>query len=287
MDARKKLFKLDSEDLEESDKSSKSNDFKSTTILTTFFSNQTNFLNQFLACIPSPEEELEELDKDNTTLEEKIKEAEESLQSIEERIKTHPEDSEELKDHWEFINSLLESYEYDLKYNKVHKKSLTNLYYEEDDDTANKEFTSQLPELFVTTFISTKKKMEDVNQIVDKLKKDSIKAIEECIYCNVILKDDKGRKTSKQHFHLNNESFLYYHPVICVECIKIVIEDFSIEFKEEEYEGCCKKGSKIYSNILINDYSCLEEYITKLKIKEKEKNKENIMIKAEKDILDL
>jgi len=277
MDNKKKLFTLDSNESTET--------HKPTTVLK-LFSSQTNFLSQFLACIPSPEEELEELDKDNTTLQEKIKEAEESLKLIEDRMKTHPDESEELKDQWEFINSLLESFEYDLKYNKAHKKSLTNLYYEEDDDTANQEFTSQLPELFATTFISTKKKMEDVNQIVNKLKKDSIKAIEECIYCNLVLKDDKGRKTSKQHFHLNNDSFLYYHPVICIDCVKIIVPDFTIEFKEEEYEGCCKKGSKIYSNILTNDYPCFNEYIAKLKIKEKERNKETIMIKSEKDILD-
>jgi len=277
MDNKKKLFTLDSNVSPET--------HKPTTVLK-LFSSQTNFLSQFLACIPSPEEELEELDKDNTTLQEKIKEAEESLKLIEDRMKTHPDESEELKDQWEFINSLLESFEYDLKYNKAHKKSLTNLYYEEDDDTANQEFTSQLPELFATTFISTKKKMEDVNQIVNKLKKDSIKAIEECIYCNLVLKDDKGRKTSKQHFHLNNDSFLYYHPVICIDCVKIIVPDFTIEFKEEEYEGCCKKGSKIYSNILTNDYPCFNEYIAKLKIKEKERNKETIMIKLEKDILD-
>jgi hypothetical protein len=281
MDARKKLFTLDSEDLSsESSKPTKHSN------AVTLFSSQTDFLGQFLSFIPSPEEELEELDKDNNTLEEKIKEAEESLQAIENRLKTHPDESETLQSQWEFINSLLESYEYDLKYNKVHKKSLTNLYYEEDDDTANQQFTSQLPELLATTFVSTKKKMEDVNQIVNKLKKDSIKPIEECIYCHIIVKDDKGRKTSKQHFHLNNDSFLYYHPVICVDCIKIVIKDFSIEFKEEEHENCCKKGSKVYSNILTNEYIELDEYIAKLKIKEKEKNKETIMIKPEKDILD-
>jgi hypothetical protein len=282
MDKKKKLFTVDS-----TEESTKPNSYKPSNILSTLFSPQTNYLSQFFACIPSPEEELEELDKDNTILQDKIKETEESLQAIEERMKNYPEETEELKIQWDFINSLLESYEYDLKYNKVHKKSLTNLYYEEDDDTANQEFTNQLPELLASTFISTKKKMEDVNQIVNKLKKESIKAIEECIYCHLVLKDDKGRKTSKQHFHLNNESFLYYHPVICVECINSFPELKSIEFKEEEHEDCCKKGSKIYSNILTNHYPCLDEYITKLKIKEKEKTQENIKIKPEKNIFDL
>jgi hypothetical protein len=281
MDNKKNLFKLGSSSSEEPNESKPSN------ILTKIFSPQSNFLSQFLACIPSPEEELEELDKDNTNLEEKIKEAEESLQAIEERMKTHPEDSEELQTQWDFINSLLESFEYDLKYNKAHKKSLTNLYYEEDDDAANQEFTNQLPELLATTFISTKKKMEDVNQIVNKLKKDSIKAIEECIYCHLVLKDDKGRKTSKQHFHLNNDNFIYYHPVICVECINSFSEFESIEFKEEEHEGCCKKSSKIYSNILTNHYPCFDEYVAKLKMKEKEKNKDMLMIKPEKNNFDL
>lgn len=280
MDSKKKLFTLN----DESDESSKSS--KPSTALTTFFG-QNNYLNQFLAFIPSPEEELEEIDKDNNLLEEKIKEAEDSLHQIESRMKSYPEEAEDLQEQWDFINSLLETYEFDLKHNKAHKKSLTNLYYEEDDTIANQEFTNQLPELLATTFVSTKKKMEDVNQIVNKLKKDSIKAVEECIYCQLILKDDKGRKTSKIHFHLNNELFIYYHPVICIDCIKIVIKDFSYEFKEEEHEGCCKKGSKIYSNNLTNQYIELEEYISKLKIKEKEKNKENIMIKPEKNILDL
>jgi hypothetical protein len=277
MDSKKNLFTLNDSEKNDENKPNTIN-----TLVPSFFS-----LNQFLSFIPTPEEELEEIEKDDKILQERITEAEESLQKIETRMKTHPEETEELQEKWNFINSLLESFEYDLKYNKVHKKSLTNLYYENDDDIANQEFSNQLPELFATTFISTKKKMEDVNQIVNKLKKDSIKAIEECIYCNQILKDEKGRKISKQHFHLNKENFIYYHPVICIDCLETLYPENSIVFKEEDHEDCCKKGSKIYSNQLNIDNPIIDGYITKLKIKEKEKNKEMIMMKPEKNSLDL
>jgi hypothetical protein len=48
-------------------------------------------------------------------------------------MKSHPEELENLQEKWELIHNLLESYEYDLQYNTAHKKSLTNIYFEENE----------------------------------------------------------------------------------------------------------------------------------------------------------
>jgi hypothetical protein len=235
------------------------------------------------------------MEKDEEILKEKIKEAEENLELITERMKSHPEELENLQEKWELINNLLESYEYDLKYNTAHKKSLTNIYFEESDEKAEENFSNQLPELLATSIFSSKKKMEDVNTIVKKTEKKSIvRKIEECIVCELVLKDDKGRKTSKQHFHfveligVNLDFFEYYKPVICIDCIKKIDEEnifgFNNELKESEEElsfenDCCKKGLKIFSNNLSGNYPILIPYFEKIMEKEKEKNKENIMMK--------
>ena len=257
-------------------------------------------LEQFFAQFPTPEEEIEELNKDEEILNEKIKEAEENLKAIEERIQSHSEEAEELQEKWELVHNLLESYEYDLKYNIAHKKSLNNIYFEEDDEKAEENFSNQLPELLATSIFSSKKKMEDVNKIVKKTEKSStVRIIEECIYCECILKDDKGRKTSKQHFHfeklegINLDSFLYYKPVICVECIQILDKETNQELGERfaesssDSENCCKKGSTVYSNNLSGNYPILIPYFEKIIEKEKEKNKEFLMLKPKNFSFDL
>jgi hypothetical protein len=299
MDSKKKLFTVDTEDSEESN--SLKNSLGNSLILKSF---NLGFNFELLSSMfPTPEEEIEEIEKDEEILKEKIKEAEENLELVTERMKSNPEEIENLQEKWELIHNLLESYEYDLKYNTVHKKSLTNIYFEENDDKAEENFSNQFPELLATSIFSSKKKMEDVNTIVKKTeKKTTTRIIEECIYCELVLKDDKGRKTSKQHFHfvdlegVNLDFFEYYKPVICVDCIKKIDENIVFQFNNELQESeeelsfdndCCKKGLKIFSNNLSGNYPILIQYFEKIIQKEKEKNKENIMMKPEKNIFDL
>ena len=308
MDSKKKLFTLDSSNEISEDSSClfKTKESSSSLVLKSF-----NLGFDFFSLFPTPEEEIEEMEKDEVILKEKIKEAEENLELVTERMKSHPEEIENLQEKWELIHNLLESYEYDLKYNTVHKKSLTNIYFEESDEKAEENFSNQLPELLATSIFSSKKKMEDVNTIVKKTeKKANTRIIEECIICELVLKDDKGRKTSKQHFHfvelegVNLDFFEHYKPVICIDCIKKIDEENIFQFKnepndelkesEEELEekisfdkDCCKKGLKIFSNNLSGNYPILIPYFEKIIQKEKEKNKENIMMKPKNFSFDL
>ena len=294
MDSKKKLFTLDSED------TNKSSELKhSSSLALKSFNLGFNF-ELLSSMFPTPEEEIEEIEKDEEILKEKIKEAEENLELVTERMKSHPEELENLQEKWELIHNLLESYEYDLKYNTVHKKSLTNIYFEESDEKAEENFSNQLPELLATSIFSSKKKMEDVNTIVKKTEKKTIvRKIEECIVCELVLKDDKGRKTSKQHFHfvelegINLDFFEYYKPVICIDCIKKIDEENIFQFKDELQESeeelsfdndCCKKGLKIFSNNLSGNYPILIPYFEKVIQKEKEKIKDFITTKPEKNI---
>lgn len=299
MSSKKKLFTLTSDDVEDSQSS---NSLKNSLIVKSF---NLGFNFELLSSMfPTPEEEIEEIEKDEEILKEKIKEAEENLELINERIKSHPNEADELQEKWELIHNLLESFEYDLKYNNVHKKSLTNIYFEESDEKAEETFSTQLPELLATSIFSSKKKMEDVNTIVKKTEnKTVIRKIEECIYCELILKDDKGRKTSKQHYHfvelegVNLDFFEYYKPVICVDCIKKIDENNRFQFNPESEdksedktsinESCCKKGLILYSNNLSGNYPILIPFFEKIIQKEKEKNKEFIMLKPKNFSFDL
>jgi hypothetical protein len=231
---------------------------------------EKNFWDKFLDMLPTPEEEIENMIKDEERLEELIKETKEGLEKIEESINSSDlikDDLTELENMKAHYTSLLETFESELQCTKVQHKSMNTILNSED---SNDEFENNIPELLANSIVSTRKKMEDVNDVVKSVEKIAKKnRIEECIYCFTILKDEYGRKTSLKHVHINNNSvntFKKYKPVICIDCINKYcdLEEIPKEFKNcdnfekldsENLESTCKKGSKIYSYELKGEFS--------------------------------
>jgi hypothetical protein len=278
----KKLFKLS--DFSESEKSKESKIVQY---------NSNDFLEKLLNFLPTPEDEIENMKKDEEILLDKINEIKEVLDKIEFRLneensnleinKAKSSELEELKDYY---TVLLESYQADYEYTNVQKKSLGYLI--EDCPEGDDKFEEQIPDLLTKTFVSTKKKMEDVNSVVKILEVQTKKnKIEECIECGLQFRDAEGRKTAIKHFHLEGfDDLKKYKPILCLECSK---KFDNIHFEEALEEDCielCKKGNKIYnSKNILNNPEFLEKSRKFLDLENKEFI-ENIRNEGKKSLLD-
>lgn len=252
-------------------------------------SQSCNFWDNFM--LPTPEQQIEAMIKDEEKLEELIKDIKDVLIKIEEAEKLKDYESEESKDSIESVKnhytSLLEEFENELQCIKVQHKSM-NIILDENYDSENDDFEKNIPELIANFMVSSEKKIKEVNDVVKTIeKKSKNNRIEECIQCFAIIKDHQGRKTSIEHIHLNDklfDSFKKYKPVICLECFKELNPIINIDNIKEstiDSENVCKKGSKIYSKELLeeipafiekyNKYIKLEneEFINSIKIEEK------------------
>jgi hypothetical protein len=229
-----------------------------------------NFLEKILSFLPTPEEELENVKKDEESLSNQVNELKQCIEKINIRLEeikdsSDSEEFEVLNNKKEQYSSLLDTYEADLSYASVQKKSLGFLI--DDTEEGDEKFEAQLPELFANTYVSTKKKMEDVNSVVNILELQAKKnKIEICIECDATFRDENGRKTSLKHFHLSGfEDLKKYKPILCLDCfmdykngLKCSNEDLkNIEFEEDDSlnsEELCKRGNKIFNskNILNN-----------------------------------
>jgi hypothetical protein len=248
-----------------------------------------NFWEKFLDMLPTPEEEIETMIKDEKKLEESIEEIKEVLKKIEEALESF--DSLDLKEDLEkkkfYYISLLEEFETELQCIKVQHKSMEIVLKDSDDEEE-----LNIPELIANSMISTKKKMEDVNDVVKSIEKISKKnRIEECIQCEKIVKDECGRKASIMHIHFNDKSlemFKKYKPVICLDCFNNFYSEFidinSIKDSEIDSETVCKKGSKIYSKELYETLPEFKDKIKKFINLEKEEFINNIKEEDKKDI---
>jgi len=224
---------------------------------------EKSFWDKLLDALPTPEEELETMKQDQVKLSDLIEETKEVIKKIDTTLEDkslEDEDKNNLNQKLEYYTNMLETFESELRCTKVQEKSLDKMLKEEETGEEGA-FEESLPELIANSLVTSKKKMEDVNSVVKSIEISSKKnRIEECIICEVNIKDDKGRKASIRHFHLlGYETFIKYKPVICVDCfikkqsegnieaIKSIV--VSEEF-ENDSETACKKGNKIYSEEL-------------------------------------
>ena len=244
-----------------------------------------NMMNWF----PSPEEEMENIKKERQVLKDNIEEIKLGILKLEEKL-NETEDLEEiesLNNQKIHLETVLQDFKADLNVSSYQSKSLSFLLKEDDDG-----FETQLPELLIGTYISTKQKMEDVNSVVENIKKISKQNfIEECIHCEKILKDVMGRKLSVKHFHLTGyENFNVYKPVICEECLIFLKIEYpelkDINFKENISEEACKKGSKIFSCKIEGDIAIFKSKMSKIYQKEKEESIKSLKDEPEKSFLE-
>lgn len=275
-----------------------------------------DFFEKLLNFLPTPEDELENMKKDEENLLVQINEIKEVIERIEFRLNEikaqdlesniHEQDPEQnssleefqdLSSKKDYYIVLLESYEADYEYTNAQKKSLGYLI--EDCEEGDDKFEEQLPGLLTKTFINTKKKMEDVNSVVKILENQTKKnKIEECIECGLQFRDAQGRKTALKHFHLEGFNDLKkYKPIICLDCFKSFLsskndlkqESSDIEFEEdlsEDSKELCKKGNKIFnSKIILNNPELLEKGKKFLELENKEFI-ENIRNEGKKSLFD-
>lgn len=257
-----------------------------------------NFWDSILDMLPTPEEEIKNMIKDEEKLEELIKETKEVLEKIEiALLNSQDECNEELQSLKSHYTSLLETFESELQFTKFQHKSMDNILKSEDSDEE-----LNIPELLANSIVSTRKKMEDVNDVVKSIEKNSKKnRIEECIYCFTTVKDEHGRKASVKHIHINNkfaETFKKYKPVICMDCFdkniktELISKD-EIIFEDEDkiVDSTCKKGSKIYSYELKKEISSnlpmFEEKIKKYVELEKNNFLNSLKSEEKKSFFDL
>lgn len=239
-------------------------------------SSALSFWSQWEAMLPTPEEEMEAMEKRSEELKERIQEISEMLEKMETVLKNDlsEEERSEILEKRESYQVLLESFEADLQTIKVQKKTVSTLYDEEkDDDEANDEFLKQLPTLFATSYISASKKLEDVNAVVDKISR--VILPEECIECGLVVKDEKNRKKWVQHFHfIHYPEFSKIRPVLCIDCLtklyEVDEEIKEIHFTETEDKLPCKRGTKLYSSVIDKKYSLFLQKMKKYDEKEKE-----------------
>jgi hypothetical protein len=267
-----------------------------------------NFLEKMLSFLPTPEEELENVKKDEESLTSQVNELKQCIEKINIRLEEIKEssDSEEfevLNNKKEQYSSLLDTYEADLSYASAQKKSLGYLI--DDTEEGDEKFEAQLPELFANTYVSTKKKMEDVNSVVNILELQAKKnKIEMCIECDATFRDENGRKTSLKHFHLEGfEDLKKYKPILCIDCfqafkcskngLKCANEELkNIEFEEDNSDGSngsdglCKRGNKIFNSKNILNSPEFKEKGKKFVDLENQDFVENIRNKGKKSLFD-
>jgi hypothetical protein len=269
-------------------------------------SQSQNFIEKMLSFLPTPEEELENVKKDEESLTNQVNELKQCIEKINIRLEEIKEssDSEEfevLNNKKEQYSSLLDTYEADLSYASVQKKSLGYLI--DDTEEGDEKFEAQLPELFANTYVSTKKKMEDVNSVVNILELQAKKnKIEICIECDATFRDENGRKTSLKHFHLEGfDDLKKYKPILCLDCfmdyknglkgvLKLQNTDLkNIEFEEDNSDGSnelCKRGNKIFNSKNILNSPELKEKGKKFFELENQEFVENIRNEGKKSLFD-
>jgi hypothetical protein len=280
MEHKKKLFKSDEDDNQNPSEKTKIIKYDGASSWESIFS-----------MIPTPEEEFENIDKESDLLREKIEELKDVIQKIEKRV-SEIEDIETieiLNNQKEQYISILETYESDLSYNSVHKKSLKFLINDTPED--DEKFQSQIPTLLANTYVSTKKKMEDVNSVVQLLEtKTKNNKVESCMECNIMIKDDKGRKTLLKHFHFTNFDSLEHHMLtICIDCAQKIEELQPIIFTEDtsESEYICKKGKHILSCSIEKESDYLTSKCKALQEIEGKMFVENLKKDSKKSIFDM
>jgi hypothetical protein len=268
---------------------------------------------RFFESLPTPEESLVEAKKQETELEITISKIKDKINEFETKMFNDNENSEEINDLADsiaYLNTQLENYEAELEYVKEQAIMFNSIAKEDDDD-----FIENIPTFYSAMKNSVDRQIKDVKEAVSIIKKTK-RHLEICVECKKKIRDEKGRKASIKHYHINllsfedehikvyeNDEFIY-NPVVCESCFRNSVSDsFSNEIEEEfSIVKSCSKGEVDYGYDINFDKKILIElskkyltYVEELaeidKIKYKEKlvrsegseDEENTM--SEKDTL--
>jgi hypothetical protein len=214
---------------------------------------------RFFESLPTPEESLVEAKRQETELESTVQKIKEKIIEIENKISENPEELEELNDSSVYLKTQLENYEAELAYVKEQKVMFKAIASEDDDN-----FIDNIPTFYDAMKTSVDKQIKDVKETISIIKKTK-RHIEICIECKKKIRDEKGRKASVKHYHINllkfddvnirnyeNDEYIYT-PVICESCMSSEIpEDISV-LKN------CSKGEIDYGYLVNFDKKTLIE----------------------------
>lgn len=265
------------------------------------FNLHNDFLDKLLNFLPTPENELENIKKEEEILEIKMLEVKEVIDKIEFRLNeitskedfrsSESEEFLELTEKKDYYIVLLESFESDFEYILSQKKSLHYLI--DDSPEGDDKFEEQLPELLTKTFVNTKKKMEDVNSVVKILEEQTKKnKIEQCIDCGLQFRDAQGRKSALKHFHLYGfDELKKYKPIICLDCYQTFLKSKNesiVSFDEDidNHNELCKKGNKVFNSKIILNIPEFKEKANKFIEMENKEFIENIRNEGKKSLFD-
>jgi hypothetical protein len=184
---------------------------------------------RFFESLPTPEESLIEAKRQESELKNTISKIKEKLYEIENEMKHQDVLEEELEDLYDSSNYLktqLENYEAEYEYVKEQAIMFNSIANENDDD-----FIENIPTFYDAMKNSVDKKIKDVKEAISIIKKNK-RNLEICVECKKQIRDEKGRKASIKHYHINllsfenihikvyeNEEFIY-NPVICESCFE-------------------------------------------------------------------
>lgn len=234
---------------------------------------------KFFESLPTPEESLTEAKKQETELENIINKIKNKIIEIDDKIlKTREEEIEEveeieeLKDSTTYLKTQLENYEAELAYVKE-QSVMFNAITNQDDDN----FIDNIPTFYDAMKNSVDRQIKDVKETVSIIKKTK-RQIEICIDCKKKIRDEKGRKASVKHYHINLLSFrefckssgsevnikdyendeYIYTPVICESCM--VQGKFSSDISNDtSVVKNCSKGEVDYGYLVNFDKKTLIE----------------------------
>jgi hypothetical protein len=261
---------------------------------------------RFFESLPTPEESLVEAKRQESELETTISRIKDKIEELESKIFNDDENTEDLTDSIEYLKTQLENYEAEYEYVKEQAIMFKSIANEDDDD-----FIENIPTFYDAMKNSVDRQIKDVKEAISIIKKTK-RHLEICVECKKQIRDEKGRKASVKHYHINllafsdehikvyeNDEFIY-NPVICESCFRNSVSDEV--FEEFSIIKSCSKGEVDYGydvnfdkKILVTlskKYLTYVEELTEIdKIKYKEKlvkpfgseDEENTM--SEKDTL--
>jgi hypothetical protein len=238
---------------------------------------------RFFESLPTPEESLVEAKRQETELESTISKIKDKIEEIEAKMLNdceNPEEINDLEDSADYLKNQLENYEAEYEYVKE-QSVMFNAITNEDDDN----FIDNIPTFYDAMKNSVDRQIKDVKETVSIIKKTK-RQIEICIDCKKKIRDEKGRKSSVKHYHINLLSFrefckssgseaskdvnirdyendeYIYTPVICESCMGKISLSSDISNDTSVVKNC-SKGEVDYGYLVNFDKKTLIELSNK------------------------
>jgi hypothetical protein len=204
---------------------------------------------RFFESLPTPEESLVEAKRQESELESTISKIKDKIDELEAKMFNDGENPEEINDSIEYLKTQLENYEAEHEYVKEQAVMFNSVSNDDDDD-----FIENIPTFYNAMKNNVERQIKDVKEAVSIIKKTK-RHLEICVTCKKQIRDEKGRKASVKHYHINllsfsdehikvyeNDEFIY-NPVICESCVGNFVSDcvsYDDNYEKNVVKSCSK-----------------------------------------------